>query len=110
MNEDDTLQRQLADIGTRYLKRTLSEIAELRACLQEARQGSTEATKQLGRMAHKIHGSGAMFGFDKLSERAHEIEQLAASAHDEAALVRVEEGVSALEREVREQASLRGVE
>lgn len=108
MNEDEKLQQQIADIALRYLKRTLGEIEQLRTCLDQARRGSSESFQVLGRLAHKIHGSGAMFGFDSVSERAYEIEQLAAS--DAPRVEALAASLAALEQEIRKQAQLRGVQ
>lgn len=110
MNEDDKLQQHIADIGSRYLKRTLGEIDQLRALLQDAQAGADDALVRVGQIAHKIHGSGAMFGFDAVSERAYEIEQLARGGRDNATLERIQTGVAALAEEVRKQAQLRGVQ
>lgn len=110
MNENDQLQQQIADIGTRYLKRTLGEIEELRTLLQAAHGGSDDAVVQLGRMAHKIHGSGAMFGFDTVSERAYDIERLAREGRIGSTLADIDAKVAALEEEVRRQARSRGVQ
>ncbi len=111
MHEDEKLQQQIADIGTRYLKRTLGELAQLRACLQNARSGAPDSLKQLERLAHKIHGSGAMFGFDDLSESAAQIEQIAAAGNDDPdTLSRIEAGIEALQIRVEQQARDRGIE
>jgi HPt (histidine-containing phosphotransfer) domain-containing protein len=111
MRDDEKLQQQIADIGTRYLRRTLGELTQLRECLLSVRAQSPDALKQLERMAHKIHGSGAMFGFDAVSERANDIEQLAASGQGDAAtLDRLDELLRALTEEVVKEARARGVE
>ncbi len=107
MNQGDELQRQIADIGTRYLKRTLGELEQLRALLAQARAGSRESLRELSRMAHKINGSGAMFGFDSVSERAYEIERLAIS--ETPAIEDLEAHLAALEDEVRKQVQLREI-
>lgn len=111
MRDDEKLQQQIADIGVRYLKRTRGELSELRECLQSARGGAADALQQLERLAHKIHGSGAMFGFDELSERASDIERLAASGRQDSSwLDRIEQSVRALEIQVERAAQERGVE
>jgi HPt (histidine-containing phosphotransfer) domain-containing protein len=110
MSEEDKLQQQIADIGIRYLKRTQTEIGQLRDCLQRCRDGAPDAPKQLEQLAHKIRGSGAMFGFDALSERANQIETLAATRNtDLATLQRIEAEIQALEAELAEQVRLRGL-
>jgi len=111
MRDDEKLQQHIADIGTRYLKRTLGELAQLRDCLQEIRNGSGAAIQELARFAHKIHGSGAMFGFDAISERADELERLAnfQNATPEG-VDKLEACIAALEQEVVNEARARGVE
>jgi len=79
MSEQDKLQEQMAKIGDRYLGRTLSELDQLHELAALALSGSPGQARELEQMAHKIHGSGAMFGFDLLSEHAGEIERIAAA-------------------------------
>ena len=111
MHEEDKLQKQIADIGLRYLKRTMGELYQLRECLQGVRDASPEALKQLERLAHKIHGSGAMFGFDELSERASDIERLASTGRaDSGSLDLIEASLRALELQVQKAAREHGVE
>lgn len=79
MTDQNRLQQQLGDIGLRYLKRTLGEIHVLREHVQKLRAGDTASLKEIEHLSHKIHGSGAMFGFDTLSTHAREIELAAAA-------------------------------
>lgn len=110
-DEEQRLQRQIADIGTRYLVRTLGELPQLRALLCDARDGTPDALKSLERMAHKIHGSGAMFGFEEISERAEDLERLAAAGSgDPEHLQQLEASIGALEAEVNKQARAQGVQ
>lgn len=69
---------QLRDIADRYLKRTLGDAEQLQVLVVKALGGDGECVKQSEQLAHKIHGSGAMFGFDALSEYAGRIERLVA--------------------------------
>jgi chemotaxis protein histidine kinase CheA len=69
---------QLRDIGDRYLRRTLREVDQLQELVRMGLAGEAEALKQTEQLAHKIHGSGAMFGFDDVSECAGRIERLVA--------------------------------
>ena len=101
MQDDEKLRQQIADIAVRYIKRTQGELSQLREALAAIRAGDAGAQKQLERLAHKIHGSGAMFGFDAISERAQEIEQLAGSGQsDKQTLSKIECSLSGLEAEV----------
>jgi LPS-assembly lipoprotein len=81
MADQDKLQRQLGEIGTRYLKRTLGELEVLRDLMGKVRAGEAGCLKDIEHLSHKIHGSGAMFGFDDLSRQARDIE-LAATQSD----------------------------
>ena len=73
----DKLKQQLDSIGARYIARTLGEMDRLKEVSQQALNGSPAAFKDVEHLAHKIHGSGAMFGFDRLSECAGEVEHIA---------------------------------
>jgi HPt (histidine-containing phosphotransfer) domain-containing protein len=84
MSDQDKLHQQLGDIGLRYLKRTLGEITVLSEKLQSLRGGEVTALKEIEHLSHKIHGSGAMFGFDELSRHARDIEVAAGAGAPEA--------------------------
>lgn len=111
MNERDKMQQQMAEIGARFIKRTLGELDQLRELLERARTGSAESVKEIERVSHKIAGSGAMFGFDAVSERAQELEIFAeGSPNEPVSLQRLSEHIAALDAEVRSAARARGVE
>jgi HPt (histidine-containing phosphotransfer) domain-containing protein len=76
-HEEERLRQQMASIGARYLTRTLGELTRIGELLAQVTGGSSTAPKELQHAAHKIHGSGAMFGFHELSERAREVEHIA---------------------------------
>jgi HPt (histidine-containing phosphotransfer) domain-containing protein len=78
MSDEERLKQQMAQIGGRYLVRTLGEMQRLRDLLHSVLNGSPALLKDLEHLAHKIHGSGAMFGFDAVSDHAAEIEHIAA--------------------------------
>jgi HPt (histidine-containing phosphotransfer) domain-containing protein len=77
MHDEDKLRQQMAQIGGRYITRTLGELERIRDLAALVGSGSTSDLNELERAAHKIHGSGAMFGFDQVSDRAGEIEHIA---------------------------------
>lgn len=111
MDERDKLNQSMAEIGGRFIKRTLGELAQLSELLQQARAGNAASVKDIERVSHKIAGSGAMFGFDAVSERAQELEIFAeAGATDPESLQRLADYISALDAEVRSAARARGVE
>lgn len=82
--ETDAAEAQLRDqvriLGEKFLIRTATQIATLREQLARLRGGDPGALTAIQELTHKIHGSGAMFGFATLSEAAGEIEQLTVSA------------------------------
>jgi HPt (histidine-containing phosphotransfer) domain-containing protein len=77
VSDEDKLRQQMAQIGTRYLTRTLGELHRIRELAAQVQSGSAAELKDLEHAAHKIHGSGAMFGFEQVSDRAGEIEHIA---------------------------------
>jgi HPt (histidine-containing phosphotransfer) domain-containing protein len=114
MSDDERMQQQIAEIGSRYLHRTLGELPQLRALMERltAEPAQSAATlREIERMAHKIYGSGAMFGFDMVSGRAREVELLAGERASDAELIdRLRERIGALEDEVRASARMRGIQ
>src|ERR1700685_4462536 len=76
--DKDALRPLIAELAAKFLVRTRAEAIVLRELLERARQGdSTVVMSQLEHLAHRIHGTGATFGFDAVSECAAEIEHLA---------------------------------
>lgn len=115
MDEKDKLQQQMAEIGNRYLRRTLGELPRLHELIGKLRAPAqpvdVSVIEEIELMAHKIHGSGAMFGFETLSARAGDVELQAASrASDAQSLQRLADGIASLDTEVRAAARSRGVE
>jgi HPt (histidine-containing phosphotransfer) domain-containing protein len=110
MAEENKVQQQLGEIGLRYLKRTLGEIATLRGLLVQLQAGEKERLKEIEHLSHKIHGSGAMFGFDHLSSQAREIEIAAGNEADSPDLhSRLELYINGLENAAAAAAKERGV-
>jgi chemotaxis protein histidine kinase CheA len=77
VNEEEKLRQQMASIGSRYLTRTLGELRRIADLHSQAEAGTPTAMKELEHAAHKIHGSGAMFGFHDVSDRARDVELIA---------------------------------
>jgi HPt (histidine-containing phosphotransfer) domain-containing protein len=113
MSDDERMQQQIAEIGGRYLRRTLSELPQMRALLERLVREPAQAAglmQEIERMAHKIYGSGAMFGFDLVSGCAREVELVAGHRSCDAESIEVLRArITALEDEVRASASTRGI-
>lgn len=105
MDERDELQQKIADIAGRYIQRTAGELAGLRELIAKARGGSAAAVKDIEHLAHKIYGSGAMFGFEAVSEQARELELAAKNVGDPQMVEKLQSHADALEAQV--QAALR---
>jgi HPt (histidine-containing phosphotransfer) domain-containing protein len=76
-NTEAELRRKMAAIGARYLARTQSEIGQLRTLIAQLDSGGKSTLKEIEVLAHRIRGSGAVFGFAELSDAAEGIEMLA---------------------------------
>lgn len=73
---EEQLREQVKVLGEKFLLRTAGQITTLREQSRRLRGGDREALGVIQELTHKIHGSGAMFGFADLSDRAGEIERL----------------------------------
>jgi HPt (histidine-containing phosphotransfer) domain-containing protein len=106
------MQQQLGEIGLRYLKRTLGEIGTLRDLLSKLRAGEPSRLKEIEHLSHKIHGSGAMFGFHDLSNQAREIEVTAGSGQADSTDLHatLEQHITALEAAAAAAARERGIQ
>jgi HPt (histidine-containing phosphotransfer) domain-containing protein len=105
MDERDELQQKIADIGGRYIQRTAGEVASLRDLIAKVRAGNAAAFKDIEHLAHKIYGSGAMFGFEAVSDRARALELAAKDATDPGVFDKLQQHADSLEQQV--QAALR---
>jgi CheY-like chemotaxis protein len=71
-----TAQRNLTQLAGRFLQRTRDEAVILNALAEHAYDGDPVVIQQMERLAHKIHGSGSMFGYRALSACASDLESL----------------------------------
>ena len=109
MDERDELQQKIADIGGRYIQRTAGEIASLRDLIAKVRAGSAAACKDVEHLAHKIYGSGAMFGFEAVSEQSRVLELAARDATDPKKVDKLQEHAEKLEQLVQDALRARGL-
>ena len=72
--------------------------------------GNTAAAKEVEQLAHKIYGSGSMFGFDAVSEQAHELELIARDTSDPQMADKLQVRADALEAQVQAALRARGVQ
>ena len=76
---EQEMQDQLRILSGKFLLRTRDQAAQLRQLLQGLATGREPLTT-FEEIAHKIHGSGAMFGFAQISACGGDIESLAETA------------------------------
>jgi chemotaxis protein histidine kinase CheA len=85
MSIDTDMRRKMAEIGARYIARTLTELGDLERMVRQLPTGGNATLKDIEVLAHRIRGSGAVFGFAKLSDAAGVIEMLAVESAADAA-------------------------
>ena len=102
---------QLQDIADRYLQRTIREAEQLQDFVAKGLAGDAACIKQSEQLAHKIHGSGAMFGFHAVSECAGQIERLVVhrAAELDAVAAELKSLVAQLQSVLRSAAIERGI-
>jgi HPt (histidine-containing phosphotransfer) domain-containing protein len=62
-------------LGERFLQRAVLEIQTLHSLLERARADGSQMLLRVARVAHSIHGTGAAFGFEAVSECAGALER-----------------------------------
>jgi HPt (histidine-containing phosphotransfer) domain-containing protein len=70
------LRQQVAALGVKFLQRTQEQATSLHELIARLADGDLSVLAQIQELSHKIHGSGAMFGFARISQVGGEIEQL----------------------------------
>lgn len=70
------LREQIADLASKFLERSRVQAEKLCELNDRLRAGDASGIALIHEIAHKIHGSGAMFGFTAVSERAEQIERI----------------------------------
>lgn len=110
MDERDELQQKISDIAGRYIQRTAGELGGLRELIAKVRAGNTGAVKEIVQLAHKIYGSGSMFGFEAVSEQARELELAARQPLDAQMVDKLQAHADALEQQVQAALRARGAQ
>jgi HPt (histidine-containing phosphotransfer) domain-containing protein len=72
----DSLSPLIKDLGAKFLHRTRAEASVLHELIERVHRGDAGVIPELEHLAHKIHGTGATFGFAAVSNCAREIEHL----------------------------------
>jgi len=67
---------QVSSLADAFLQRAKQEVTRLREMLEQAARGEQSDFKEIERLAHSIHGAGAMFGFPEVSASGGAIERL----------------------------------
>jgi HPt (histidine-containing phosphotransfer) domain-containing protein len=99
------MRARLAELTARFLERTGDEVVSMRASLVRMGQGDAAALGEIHHLAHRARGTGATLGLESLSERARQIELLAAartagSADDSVTLAEIDRAIEAMAAEL----------
>ena len=73
---DGRTQKRLDEIGTRFIRCTVDQLADLRGLATRIHDGDHAGVVELENLTHQLHGSAAMFRFDAVSAKAGKINQL----------------------------------
>ena len=81
MTDPARLRAQMAELGVKFLERTRAEAVTILALIDrlgaaDCGPATQPACTELAYLVHRIHGGGATFGFNMLSEQAGEMERL----------------------------------
>ena len=70
------VRAEVASLTDSFLERTRNDIVRLRAIIELAEREGLAELEEAKRLAHSIHGAGAMFGFAEISATGGALEQL----------------------------------
>lgn len=73
---DDPAQAHVESLSLRFLERVRGEVLRLRELTTSAQQGDRSVLGEIERVAHSIHGAGAIFGFPAVSTSGGAVERL----------------------------------
>ncbi len=74
---EEQLREHVKALAAKFLQRTASQLAELAEAIERlCARGDPAALRTVQDLSHKIHGSGAMFGFDRISDLAGDLQEL----------------------------------
>jgi CheY-like chemotaxis protein len=74
--ERSRVKAEVSSLADSFLERTRSDVVQLRAIFGRARHENRSVFEEVQRIAHSIHGAGAMFGFPEVSATGGAIERL----------------------------------
>jgi two-component system, OmpR family, response regulator len=74
--EQSRVKAEVGSLTDSFLERTRSDVVHLRAIIERARHENRFVFEEVQRIAHSIHGAGAMFGFPEVSATGGAIERL----------------------------------
>jgi two-component system OmpR family response regulator len=74
------VRERVGSLTDSFLRRARDDVVRLRAIIERAGHEGRSVLKEAERIAHSIHGAGAMFGFPEVSVAGGTIEQLAEDA------------------------------
>jgi two-component system, OmpR family, response regulator len=73
----EELQEEVKALHDAFLVRTRTEAVTMRVLVERSLAGDRSALTQLEMLTHRIHGTGAVFGFNAISDCAEGLERMA---------------------------------
>jgi len=70
-------QSRMKELATKFLDRSVNDVASMRGALSKLAQGQLESVVDLRQLAHRMVGTGATLGLENIAQRAHDIESIA---------------------------------
>jgi chemotaxis protein histidine kinase CheA len=74
--EEEKAQAEISSLTESFLVRAREDAVHIREIVEIASHGNRSALREVERVAHSLHGAGAMFGFPALSTTGGAIELL----------------------------------
>ena len=75
------IQAEVSSLARSFIERTRGDVARLGDMIGRLRQGDTSALRDIERLSHSIHGTGAIFGYPGVSAAAGSMEAWACESN-----------------------------
>lgn len=71
------MRARMAEMASKFIERSRGELGRMRAALKRLAAGDASALGEIRHFAHRMAGTGATLGFEKLGDCATRVEKLA---------------------------------
>lgn len=73
----EAARTRMAELAAKFVNRSNGDLATMRAAVKSLQAGDAGGLGEIQHLAHRMVGTGATLGFERLADRARDLERLA---------------------------------